>query len=205
MSAFPGSPRVAKGAIIGIDPFNPLASVIVFQYNPDTLTRRLAAQVASSSPARGEALRLKGPPTETINLTVVVDAADQLERGDALTASAGLYPVLSALEMLITPKSALMIANEVLARVGIIEILPAEAPLTLFAWGSRRIVPVRLTEVGITEEAFDPELNPILARVTLGLTVLTYQDLGLISFGGALSMANQVAREVLATRNSLGA
>jgi len=201
MTTFPGSPRVLKGAIVGLDPLNPLASVIVFQYNPESLTRRLAAQAAGRAPARGEALRLKGPPQETIDLTVVLDAADQLERADPLATGAGLHPTIAALEMLLYPKSALMIANELLAQAGIIEVIPPEAPLTLFAWGAKRILPVRLTELSVTEEAFDPNLNPIVARVTVSLTVLTYQDLGLASVGGALSMAQQVVKEILATLN----
>jgi len=199
MSSFPRSPRLLKGAIIGLDLVNPLASIIVFQYNPDTLTRKVTAQAAAPNPARGEALRLKGPAQETIDLTVVLDAADQLEQGDGLAAATGLFPVISALEMLVSPKVAVMIANEVLARAGIIEILPSEAPLTLFVWGPKRIVPVRLTQVSITEEAFDPDLNPILAKVTLSLNVLTHQDLGALSAGGAISLAHQVTREALAT------
>ncbi|HEX6938802.1 MAG TPA: hypothetical protein VF158_05280 [Longimicrobiales bacterium] len=204
MTTFPNSPRLRKGAIIGVDPFNPLASVIVFQYNPDTLTRRLAVQAAGNAPAQGEALRLKGPPQETISVVVEIDAADQLERSDSLTMGAGLHPTLAALEMLVYPKSALVIANEVLARAGIIEVIPPEAPLTLFVWGIQRVVPVRLTEFSITEEAFDPDLNPIRARVSLGMRVLTYQDLGLPSVGGALFMAHQVAKEAMATINSVG-
>jgi hypothetical protein len=199
MTAFPGSPRVLKGAIVGLDPINPLASVIVFQYNPESLTRRVTPQAAGSSPARGEALRLKGPPQESIDLNVVLDAADQLEVADPLTAGAGLYPVIAALEMLVSPKAAVMIANEVLAQAGLIEVLPAEAPLTLFVWGPKRIVPVRLDSLSFTEEAFDPDLNPILANVALSLTVLTHQDLGLLSAGGAISIAHQVAWEALAT------
>jgi hypothetical protein len=203
MSAFPGSPKVLKGAIVGVDPFNPLASVIVFQYNPETLTRRIVAQAAGTAAAQGEALRLKGPPRETVTVAVVVDAADQLERADPLAVGNGLHPVLAALEMLLYPKAALMVANEILARTGVIEVIPAEAPLTLFAWGVKRIVPVRLTEISITEEAFDPALNPIRARVALTLTVLTYHDLGLPSPGGALSIAHHVAKEVLATINGV--
>src|SRR5437879_3003005 len=144
MTTFPGSPSVQKGAIVGLDPFNPLASVIVFQYNPDTLTRTLTAQTTASSAAQGEALRLKGPPQETFALNVEIDAADQLEKADGLATSVGLHPTLASLEMLLYPKSALVIANEVLARLGIIEVIPPEAPLTLFIWGVKRIVPVRL-------------------------------------------------------------
>jgi hypothetical protein len=204
MSSFPGSPKVQKGAIIGLDPFNPLASVIVFQYNPDTLTRTLTAQTVGGNAAQGEALRLKGPPQETITLAVEIDAADQLEKADALASTMGVYPTLASLEMLLYPKSALVIANEVLARVGVIEIIPPEAPLTLFIWGIKRIVPVRLTTFSITEEAFDTSLNPIRAKVSLGLRVLNYQDLGLLSVGGALFMAHQIIKEVMATISGVG-
>lgn len=199
MSTFPGSPQLLKGAIIGVDPFNPLASVIVFQYNPDTLTRTLTAQTTGGNADRGEALRLKGPPQETIKIDVEIDATDQLEQGRGTATSLGIHPTLASLEMLLYPKSALVIANEVLAQIGIIEIVPPEAPLTLFVWGVKRVLPVRLTEFSITEEAYDPGLNPIRAKVSLGMRVLNYSDLGLLSVGGGLFMAHQVMKEVMAT------
>jgi hypothetical protein len=205
MSTFPGSPRLMKGAIIGVDVFNPLASVVVFQYNPDTLTRTLQAQTTGGNADRGEALRLKGPPQETIRLDVEIDATDQLEQADAQATSLGIHPTLASLEMLLYPKSALVIANEVLLLAGIIEVIPPEAPLTLFVWGPKRIVPVRVTDFSITEEAFDTGLNPIRAKVTLGLRVLNYHDLGLASAGGALFMAHQVVKEVMATLGGVGA
>jgi hypothetical protein len=205
MTTFPGSPKLQKGAIIGLDPANPLASVVVFQYNPDTLTRTLTPQTTSSSDtSRGAALRLKGPPEESITIDIEIDAIDQLEKGDSNAVSMGIYPALSALEMLLYPKSALVIANEVLAAIGIIEIIPPEAPLTLFVWGAKRVLPVRLTSFSIMEQAFDPNLNPILAKVSLGMRVLNYMDLGLLSVGGALFMAHQVAKEVMATISSVG-
>jgi len=199
MTSFPNSPRLQKGAIIGLDPFNPLASVVIFQYNPDTMTRTISPQTTGGDADKGEALRLKGPPQESIKLEVEIDATDQLERGDALTGTLGIHPTLASLEMLLYPKSALVIANEVLLNLGMIEIIPPEAPLTLFVWGIKRIVPVRLTDLSITEEAFDPNLNPIRAKVSLGLRVLTYQDLGLLSVGGTLFMAHQIVKEVMAT------
>ena len=205
MTIFPGSPKLQKGAIIGLDPANPLASVVVFQYNPDTLTRTLTPQTTNNSDtSRGEALRLKGPPEESITIDIEIDATDQLEKGDSNAVNMGIYPALSALEMLLYPKSALVIANEVLAAIGIIEIIPPEAPLTLFVWGAKRVLPVRLTSFSITEQAFDPNLNPILAKVSLGMRVLNYMDLGLLSVGGALFMAHQVAKEVMATIGSVG-
>lgn len=204
MSSFPGSPRLLKGAIVGLDPFNPLASVIVFQYNPDTVTRTVTAQASGDNPDQSEALRLKGPPQETIKLDVEIDAADQLEKGESPALSPGVYSTLSALEMLLYPKSALVFANEVLARLGIIEVIPPAAPLTLLVWGLRRVLPVRLSQFSITEEAFDPDLNPIRAKVSLDLRVLTYQDLGLLSTGGALYMTHQVFKETMATIGSAG-
>ncbi len=202
MTTFPGSPRLIKGAIVGVDPLNPLASIIVFQYNPDTLTRTLTARAAGAQANRGEALRLAGPPEETIRVEVEIDAADQLEKADPIAVSMGLYPTLSALEMLLYPKSAVVIANEALAQAGIVEVIPAEAPLTLFVWGPKRALPVRLTGLTITEEAFDPGLNPIRAKVNLDLKVLSYHDLGLASVGGALFLAHQVAKEAMATVGS---
>jgi hypothetical protein len=204
MTSFPGSPRLQKGAIIGLDTFNPLASVIVFQYNPDTMTRTISAQTTGGNADRGEALRLKGPPQETIKLDVEIDATEQLERGDGIAGSMGVYPALASLEMLLYPKSALVIANEVLLNIGVIEVIPPEAPLTLFIWGVNRILPVRLTELSITEEAYDPNLNPIRAKVSLSLRVLNYHDLGLLSVGGTLFMAHQIAKEVMATIGSVG-
>ncbi len=199
MSGFSGSPRVSKGAIVGLDLFNPVASVVVFQYNPDSVTRTVSAQASGENGDQGEALRLKGPPQETIKLEVEIDAADQLERATRSPTMMSLYPTLASLEMLLYPKSALVMANEVLARLGVIEVIPPQAPLTLLIWGLKRVLPVRLTQLTITEEAFDPDLNPIRAKVSLDLRVLTYQDLGLASVGGATYMTHQVTKEVMAS------
>jgi hypothetical protein len=204
MSTFPNSPRVLKGAIIGIDLFNPLASVVVFQYNPDTLTRTLQAQTAGgqSEADRSEALRLRGAPIEEIRLDVEIDATDQLETADPLATSLGVYPQLSALEMLLYPKSALVIANTILLAVGTIEIIPPAAPLTLFVWGPKRVLPVRLSQFTITEEAYDVNLNPTRAKVGLGMRVLSYNDLSITNPGYALFLAHQVVKETMATLNS---
>jgi hypothetical protein len=204
MTSFPGSPRLMKGAIVGIDPFNPLASVIVFQYNPETLTRTLQAQMAGGQGAdRSEALRLKGAPVENITVNIEIDATDQLEQGDALATSLGIYPQLSALEMLIYPKSALVIANTILLAIGTIEVIPPSAPLTLFIWGPKRVLPVKLTQFSITEEAYDVSLNPIRAKVTLGLQVLSYNDLPLTHPGYGIFLAHQVIKETMATLNTV--
>ena len=197
MTSFPGSPRLLKGAIVGIDPLNPLASVIVFQYNPQTMTRALKPQAAEGS-AIAEPLRLTGAPEETITVEVEIDATDALESADAVASVMGIYPQLSALEMLVYPKSAQVILNTVLMATGTIEVVPVSSPFTLFIWGVNRVLPVRLTEFSITEEAFDFNLNPIRAKVSLGMRVLSYNDLPLDHPGYYLFLGHQVVKETMA-------
>lgn len=202
MTTFPGSPRLIKGAIVGLDPLNPVGSVIVFQYNPDTMTRQLDARTSGGeSGDRSEALRLAGPPKETITLSIEIDATDQLEQADQQAVKTGVHPTLAALEMLIYPKSAKVIADAILAGLGNIEIVPPETPLTLFVWGQQRVLPVRLTRFSITEEAYDTQLNPIRAKVELTLQVLSYADLKLNHPGYAMFLNYQIARETIAASN----
>jgi hypothetical protein len=202
VTSFPGSPKLLKGAIVGVNVLDPTSSIVLFQYNPDTLTRTVRANVAGSESNKSEALRLKGPPDESVRLEVEIDATDQLEAGDATAGRLGVYPALSRLELLLYPSSKLMIANEALTLLGVIEVIPPEAPLTLLVWGPKRVLPVRLTSFTITEEAFDPALNPLRAKVALELNVLNYHDLGLFSVGGALFMAHQIAKEAMAKQDT---
>lgn len=204
MSSFPGSPRLIKGALIGIDLVNPVSSVAVFQYNPDSVTRTLQVQGVGDGGDRSEAVRLKGAPIETIKMDVEIDATDQLERADGIATALGIHPQLAALEMLAYPKSALVIANTVLLGLGTIEVLPPIGPFILLVWGLKRVLPVRLTDVSITEEAFDPSLNPIRAKVSLGLRVLSYNDLSITNPDYYHFLAHQISKEVFATMGSIG-
>ncbi len=208
MTGFPRSPRLIKGGLVLVDPASgAVQRVITLQYNPDSLSRTLQLQGVAGGGDRSEALRLKGPPVETIKLEAEIDATDQLEFPDQHedAVALGLHPQLAALETIAYPTSTTLTLNAVLAAVGTIEILPAEAPLTLFVWSAQRILPVRITELGITEEAFDPALNPIRVKVTLGLRVLSIDDLGFANRGGSLFMAYLRAKERLATRSPVAA
>lgn len=200
MTTFPGSPRLIKGALVGLDPMNPLASIIIFQYNPETLTRRLDARsMGGEDGDPADVYRLTGPPKETISLSVEIDAADQLEEVNPQTVLTGISPALSALEMLLYPKSAAVIENAILEQAGNIEIIPPEAPMTVFVWGTQRVLPVRLSSFSITEEAYDPILNPIRAKAELSLQVLSYVDFKVGHPGYSLFMAHQIAKEALAS------
>ncbi|MFO7170228.1 MAG: hypothetical protein DIU80_019560 [Chloroflexota bacterium] len=206
MTTFPRSPRLNKGGVVLIDPVSGMVRrIIALQYNPDTLTRSLQVQGAGGEGGdRLEALRLKGPPVETIRLEAEIDAADQLAQGDTQVATLGIHPVLAALETIVYPTSGQVRASEGQASAGSIEIAPAEAPLSLFVWSSTRILPVRLTEFSITEEAFDPALNPLRAKVSLGMRVLSVNDLGLQHKGGSLFMAYFQRKEQLAALSAPG-
>ena len=137
MNTFPGSPRLLKGALIAFERSNPVPRVIRFQYNPESLTRSLNAQFTEGEDATSEALRLHGAPIETFQLNKVeLDATDQLEQADSTAVRLGLYPQLSALELLLYPSATSVIANTVeLFTQGTLEIIPPEAPFTLFIWG----------------------------------------------------------------------
>jgi hypothetical protein len=203
MSTFPGSPRVLKGGLVLLDPdqFTILPNgIIVFQYNPDTLTRTLKVKGIEEGGDRTEALRLTGPPVETIKLDAEIDAVDQLETSDPTTLAYGISPQLAALETTVYPPSATLQNNFNLSQQGVLEIMPMLAPFALFVWSANRIAPVRITEISVTEEAFDPTLNPIRAKVSLGLRVLSIDDLTFSDKSGSLYMAYQRQKENLAAK-----
>jgi hypothetical protein len=208
MSTFPNSPLLLKGGIVLIDPTTgAIQRIITLQYNPDTLTRTLQAQtVELGNKDRTEALRLKGPAVETFKLEAEIDATDQLEFPNQNPGATqfGIFPQLAALETIIYPSMAQLLNSNTLAQSGTLEIAPMEAPLALFVWSRNRVVPVRITEFSITEEAFDASLNPIRAKVSLSMRVLSVDDLGYDEKGGNLFLVYQQQKEQLASMNNGG-
>jgi hypothetical protein len=199
MTGFPNSPRVLKGGLVLIDPdTSAVQRIITLQYNPDTLTRSLQPQAVKDSGDRSEALRLTGPPVETIKLEAEIDATD------VNTVQFGIQPQLAALETVVYPASSRLMSNNAMAASGMLEILPMVSALSLFIWSRSRIVPVRITDFSITEEAFDTALNPIRAKVSLGMRVLSVNDLGFDAKGGALYLAYQRQKERFAAMNPAG-
>ena len=199
----PTSPRVVKAGLVLVDPKSAqVRRVIALQYNPEKLTRSLQMQGMGEPVDRAEALRLRGPAVETFRIEAEIDAADQLEFPDrhVTTVEAGIAPQLAVLEGLVNPAAGDLLASRALAAAGTLEIAPMESALVLFVWGAKRIVPVRVTDFSIVEEAFDPLLNPINATVTLGLRSLSVDDLGFDHKGGGLFMAYLQSRERLADK-----
>ena len=201
----PISPRLVKGGIVTMDPDTAaVQSVIALQYNPDSLSRTLQIQAVQGGQdgVRVDALRLRGPAIETIKVEAELDATDQLEFPKQFPNAVqyGLQPQLAQLEMLVNPTVETLNADNAMANAGTLEIIPLEQPLTLFVWSSNRVVPVRLTDFSITEEAFDTSLNPIRAKVSLGMRVLNVDDLGFDHPGGHIFMTYLSNKEQLAAK-----
>jgi hypothetical protein len=141
-----GSPRFTKGAFVYFASRRSRPKAIAFQYNPETLTRKIEDEaVTSQRPRRGRA-RSTATPRQLITFTLVLDATEQP------AADLGILPLLSALEMLMYAGTA------------------APGSLTLFVWGRNRIVPVRLREIHIVEQLFDSALNPVRAEIAVVLS-----------------------------------
>lgn len=199
------APSLMKGGLVLLDATSgAMQRTVGLQYNPDTLTRTFQVQGAGGEAGaeRAQPFRLKGPAIESIKLEAEIDATDALEAPDRnpATTQHGIAPQLALLEALVNPMSAQLQALDSEAATGTLEILPPEAPLVLFIWGRNRIIPVRITEFSITEEAFDPALNPIRAKVSLGMRVLTTDDLGFAHRGGGIFLNYLRHRETLARK-----
>jgi hypothetical protein len=204
MTGLSSSPKLHKGALVLLDPQNPVSTAIIFQYNPEFVTRRLQSQgVGEGAGDNSEFNRVRGAPIETLDLEVEIDATDQLASGDAIAEQVGIYPQLAQLELLLYPKVSQIIMNNAQLSAGSIEIIPPEGPVLLLVWGLKRVVPVRLNGLSIREEQHDPSLNPIRARVGLNLRALSYNDLPAGSAAYNTFIAHQVVKEGLATMRGI--
>jgi hypothetical protein len=201
-SEFPGSPKLLKGAMIAYAIPDLLPTIIVFQYNPDQMTRSLTPRLAHGG-GRGDAQRVDGPPQESITFTAELDATDQLERSDGIAGALGLHPQIAALEKLMYPAFPLVLANQILAAAGSSVIASESAPLALLIWGPNRVLPVGVASLAITEQAFDTKLNPIRASVNMSVRVLTYRELDFTNPGYWVYMASFAQKEVFAAIGSI--
>ena len=199
------SPKLIKGGLVVMAPGGgPVRNTIALQYNPDSLMRSYQVQGVGGDGGgeRAQPFRLKGPAIESIKLEAEIDATDQLEfpGNNANAIAFGIGPQIALLEALINPSVDELLNVATQTQNGALEILPPEAPLVLFVWSKSRVVAVRVTEFSVTEEAFDPSLNPIRAKVSLGMRVLSTDDLGFTHKGGTIFMSYLRTREALAKK-----
>lgn len=188
------------GALVSFlpTPLIPVPNVIVFQFNPESMTHTWT-QVEPTSPGDGHQpatpMAVRGQPGESFSFTVVMDALYSIADGGASGALAevsGLYSRVAALEMLMYPASAAGggLLGTVTAALGSAlglaggaaskppRTVPVDTmPVVLFVWGLGRIVPVRVTSLTLTEKLYDELLNPTHVEAQLGLRVLTTDEL----------------------------
>lgn len=189
-----------RGALVQFMPtmLIPIPNVIVFQFNPETMTHTwtqpeaVAPAQGAGGAAQGNPLAVKGMPGEAFSFTIAMDAADTIADtavAAGLAQISGVYSRLAALEMLMYPASATQggLLGTVTGAIGglvgagggggVQRSVPSNAmPTVLFVWGPGRIVPVRVTTLTITERLYDPLLNPTHAEAQLGLRVLTPEE-----------------------------
>jgi len=206
-------PQVLKGALAIYEVEGQDPKLVVFQYNPDQVKRTLAARTPPKSGSGGnqgaqreDVLRVFGPPVETIQLSVLLSATDQyqLAQNENRQLPDGVHPALAKLELLMYPPSKDVEDAGKKAAEGKVQVSKASVPLTLLVWGKDRVVPVLVTSFSVSEDAFDPRLNPIEAKVDLGLRVLTYVEFLKKSPGRDAFKAYHAAKENLASQYAHG-
>jgi hypothetical protein len=225
--------KFVKGALIEFKPafLVPVPNVIVFQYNPETMTHTWTQpQAAQSGKEQGSSnpLAVSGLPGESFDFNLMMDAKDAIADGSGVSAAiaekTGIYSRLAALELLLYPTevfgeellgsvsvsvniSTSGIAASVGASAGVkIPIPQSQLPIVLFVWGPGRIVPVRVTTLTITEKLYDDLLNPTHAEARIGLQVLTKGELDSVKgpLGGLAQVSykyTQTLRQALAVSN----
>ena len=190
-----------KGALVVFETPAPVPTdIIVFQFNAENLSRSVKPPEANTPAAakrgKGSPSHQTKRPTESLTVSIELDASDQLLRGNTIAESFGVHPALAQLELLAYPSAALLLASDILAIAGSPFVVPAFTPVVLFIWGPARVLPVQVQQVTITEQQFDSHLNPINAKVDLSLVVL---DAGQLKQPfRTLATVNHVAKEAMA-------
>ncbi len=211
------SPRLIKGALIQFSApmLIPIPNIIIFQYNPESLSRTLTPWGPPEKDEKGNivdpkveaALAQPFDPQESFTLTLELDAADALEAPEShpIAVISGVADRIAAMEMLLYPPgdsalggllnvsvSVSIGAGGISASADVLAEAKAQrktVPIVLFFWGPGRIVPVRLTSFSVDEQQFSPILYPIRAKVTIGLKILDA-----LAFGDDKSVSAKIAR-----------
>ncbi|MFQ5793436.1 MAG: hypothetical protein ACE5JP_00095 [Candidatus Bipolaricaulia bacterium] len=209
-------PYLLRGALIeyGSDFLGPIPNVVIFQFNPESLTRNIQIPPRPTGAASRETTQAGEIPVEKITLTAHFSAADQLERDNPLARTFGIGPQLAALEQMAHPSAKISgLIGEAIDAIGDAifgggdeegptQPIPRENyPRILFIWGLTRVLPVIIESMSITEQQYDHLLNPIQAEVSLGLAIITIDPCSDDKIAkGALEYSN-LAKEAQAITN----
>lgn len=167
-----------KGAFVRYEDSLALPNIIVFQFNPETMTRNPSLyEKASSESSEGkkEPLAVTGMPRESLSFTLRLDASDKIASGDVLAKSSGILPAISALELLLYPREALDLRLGAAPKEA--RNPPDKLPVVLFVWGLNRVLPVKISSLSINEMQYDTMLNPVRAEVSVSMEVITPPNL----------------------------
>lgn len=169
-----------RGALIeyGSSFMGPIPNVVIFQFNPETLTRTVQIPPRPTSGTARETTQAGEPSIEKITLTAKFSAADEMGDNKVLARLFGIGTRLAALEKMVHP------SNDLLAAIGAAlgiggggdsdprQVMPRQKfPRILFIWGPFRILPVVLESMSITEQQYDFLLNPVQAEVSISMSV----------------------------------
>jgi hypothetical protein len=200
-----------RGALIeyGSGFMGPIPNVVIFQFNPETLTRSVQIPPRPASATARETTQAGEPSIETITLKASFSAADELGKNKALARLFGVGARLAALEKMVYP------SNELVAAIGAAlglgggdtggdprQSIPRQKmPRILFIWGPYKILPVVLQSMSITEQQYDFVLNPIQAEVSITMAVNAIDNCADDEIGkGALTYSN-MAKDAQAMAN----
>jgi hypothetical protein len=201
---------VLKGALVeyASDFLGPLPNVVVFQFNPETVSRTLQIPQRPTGAGSREVSQAGDVPVERYDLTVQLNADDPYML--PITKTTGLGAPLAALEKMVRPAGPLFpgkeavdaVANQVSAGGDATQLVPRQKyPRILFLWGLTRILPVVIESMVISEKQYDFQLNPIVADVTLGMSVIVPDDCSDDKVAKGASRYSEGAKEVLAAAN----
>lgn len=175
-----------RGALIeyGTDLIGPIPNVVIFQYNPESLSRVLQIPPRPTGATQRETTQAGEHTFEKISFKAHFSAANLLADDKTLARAFGIGPQLSALEKMVLPSSKL--AGLVGAAIDAIgsaisgggaapaaQPIPREKyPRILFIWGLTRVLPVTIDSMTIGELEYDAVLNPLRAEVDISLSVI---------------------------------
>jgi hypothetical protein len=205
-----------RGALIeyGTDLIGPIPNVVIFQFNPESLTRSLQIPQRPTGATQRETTQAGERTFERISFKAHFSAANMLDEDKALAKMFGIGPQLSALEKMVLPSSKIAgLIGAALDAVGDAlglgggddapaQPIPREKyPRILFIWGLTRVLPVTIDSMTIAELEYDALLNPLRAEVDLQLSVIAIDECsGDVLGKGALEYTT-IAKEAQAIAN----
>jgi hypothetical protein len=203
-----------KGALVeyGAGLASYLPNVVLFQFNPESITRTIEIPPRPSGASLREVNQAGEIPVEKISLTAHFSAQEEATRQNPVTLTSGIAPQLAALDKLVRPAGPLSgLINKAVDKIGSLisggsseptQQVPREAyPRTLFVWGATRVLPVTIDSLSIVEKQYDALLNPTLAEVTISMTAIVPDPCSDDPIAKGAYTYSQYARDALALLN----